>query len=152
MRHGCVSGALVPYKDKTVDREYRRQYYSRRRRENPDYNKQEKQGWRTKYPKRYILSRAKGRAKRDGIPFEITESDFDLPEYCPIFRHLKLEFSIGRTSRPDNIPSLDRINPNLGYVPGNVAVISFRANRLKNDATAQELQAIVDWINAKQSA
>ncbi len=140
----------MAYTDKEKRREYGRQYYSRRRQEDPNYNKNEHYNWKEKRPKKYILSRARSRATRDGIPFTITEDDFDIPEYCPIFRHLKLEFSSGRDSRPGNIPSLDRINPSLGYVPGNVAVISLRANRIKNNATAQELLAIAEWINAQQ--
>ena len=151
MRHGCVSGALVPYKDKTVDREYKRQYYSRRRRDDPEYSRKGQYDWRVKNPKKYLLSRARGRAKIEGIPFAITDADFEMPECCPIFKHLKLEFSKGRGTRPDNIPTLDKIIPALGYVPGNVAVISMRANRLKSDATAQELQTILDWLNGKQS-
>lgn len=40
-------------------------------------------------------------------------------------------------------PSLDKIIPSLGYVPGNVRIISARANLLKNDATVDELRAIL---------
>lgn len=141
----------MPYKDKTVDREYKRQYYSRRRRDDPEYSRKGQYDWRVKNPKKYLLSRARGRAKIEGIPFAITDADFEMPEYCPIFKHLKLEFSTGRGTRPDNIPTLDKIISALGYVPGNVAVISMRANRLKSDATAQELQTILDWLNGKQS-
>jgi len=151
MCHGRVSGALVPYKDKTVDREYKRQYYSRRRREDPEYSRKGQYDWRVKNPKKYLLSRARGRAKIEGTPFTITDADFEMPEYCPVFKHLKLEFSNGRGTRPDTIPTLDKIVPALGYVPGNVAVISMRANRLKSDATAQELQIILDWLNEKLS-
>jgi hypothetical protein len=46
-------------------------------------------------------------------------------------------------SRSDNLPSIDRIDPSKGYVKGNVWVISWRANRLKSDATFEELEAIV---------
>jgi hypothetical protein len=42
---------------------------------------------------------------------------------------------------------LDRIDNNEGYVKGNVAVISFRANTLKNNATAEELRAIADYMD-----
>jgi hypothetical protein len=52
----------------------------------------------------------------------------------------------GGQTRRDNQPSLDRVIPALGYVPGNVRVISFRANRLKQDATAEEVAAILDYI------
>jgi len=152
MRDRRLSGEVMPHKDKAVGREYKRQYYSRRRKEDPNYSRKGQYDWRIKNPKKYLLSRARGRAKIEGIPFTITEDDFNIPEYCPIFRHLKLEFSSGRGTRPDNIPTLDKIVPSLGYVSGNVAVISMRANRLKSDASAQELQAILDWVNEQTSS
>ena len=143
---GHVSRAVMPHKDKEAGREYRRGYYSRRRRDDPEYSRKEQYDWRIKHPKKYILSRARGRAKLEGIPFSITDLDFEMPTHCPVFPWLKLEFSSGRGTRPDNIPTLDKIVPSLGYVPGNVAVISMRANRLKSDATVEEMQMILDWV------
>jgi hypothetical protein len=49
----------------------------------------------------------------------------------------------------DTSPSLDKINPELGYVPGNVAIISYRANRIKNNGTAEEHRLIADWMDAQ---
>ena len=51
----------------------------------------------------------------------------------------------------ENFPSLDRIDNSKGYVPGNIAVISMRANMIKNNATLAELKAIVAYIEASQS-
>lgn len=137
----------MPRKDKEVGREYRKHYYSRRRAEDAEYSRKGQYDWRVKNPKKYLVSRARGRAKLEGLPFSITDADFEMPEYCPVFPSLKLEFSNGRGARPDNIPTLDKIIPALGYVPGNVAVISMRANRLKSDASTEELQAILDWVH-----
>lgn len=138
----------MPYKDLEVDRQYKRRYYKMRRDTDPEYSRKTQYDWRIKNPKAYILSRARGRAKVEGVPFSITVADFEIPEFCPIFPELKLEFSSGRGSRPDNIPSLDRIVPELGYVPGNVAVISFRANRLKSDASVKDLRRLLLWLEA----
>lgn len=44
-----------------------------------------------------------------------------------------------------NSPTLDRIRPDLGYVKGNVIVISGRANRIKSDATIEELRDIASF-------
>ncbi len=44
-------------------------------------------------------------------------------------------------------PSLDRLDNTLGYIPGNVQVISWKANQIKSNATLQELQAIVAWLS-----
>jgi hypothetical protein len=38
------------------------------------------------------------------------------------------------------------MNPELGYVPGNVAVISRKANLMKNDASSEELLAFAKNI------
>lgn len=139
----------MPHKDKDAGREYRKRYYSRRRKEDTEYARNMQHNWRDKNPKQYMLTRARGRAKIEGVSFSITAEDFEIPEYCPIFSELKLEFSRGRATRPDNIPTLDRIIPSKGYVPGNVAVISMRANRLKSDASADDLRKILAWLEEK---
>lgn len=63
---------------------------------------------------------------------------------CPIF-HISLSRNHkGRGS--SNSAHLDRIDPNKGYVKGNVAWISGRANRIKYNASIEELKQIVDWM------
>jgi len=51
--------------------------------------------------------------------------------------------------KKDNSPSLDRFEPSVGYVKGNVFLVCWRCNNLKRDATADELQTIVDWMKDK---
>ena len=46
----------------------------------------------------------------------------------------------------DFTPSIDRINPSEGYVKGNVIIMSNRANTLKNNATAEELERVAAWM------
>jgi hypothetical protein len=94
-----------------------------------------------------MMSRRKTDAVKAGIPFTITPDDFEIPDYCPVFPWIKLQFGSGRAQRPDCTPTLDRIIPSLGYVPGNVKVISMRANRLKSDALSWELRRIAEWID-----
>ena len=48
--------------------------------------------------------------------------------------------------------SLDCIIPELGYVPGNVAVISRRANTIKNDATIEELELVLAYMKRHEAA
>jgi len=87
-----------------------------------------------------LLSSAKNRAKEKGLEFNLTPEDIVIPEYCPVFPHIKLERGNSRTR-----PELDRIDNSLGYVKGNVCVISGRANRLKADASIAELEAILAY-------
>jgi hypothetical protein len=63
-----------------------------------------------------------------------------LPVTCPILG-VKIDYAAKRTLNAFS-PTLDRIDNKKGYVPGNVRVISHRANRLKQDATPVELYDI----------
>lgn len=92
-----------------------------------------------------MLKAAKERAKKAGVPFELTESDILIPSYCPVFG-VKLERALGSKGAGPNSPSLDRIIPSRGYVPGNIVVISFRANAAKGDLAADELVALAEFF------
>lgn len=87
-----------------------------------------------------LLSAAKERAKQKGLDFNLTHEDIVIPEFCPVLPHIKLERGNGTTR-----PELDRRDNSLGYVKGNVFIISGRANRLKADASVDELKAILAY-------
>jgi hypothetical protein len=91
---------------------------------------------------------ARKRAKNKGIPFNIEASDVVVPEYCPV---LNMRLVRDNCKMQDNSPTLDRIIPELGYVKGNVMVISWRANKAKGSASAEELQKIIEYINKSLS-
>ena len=42
----------------------------------------------------------------------------------------------------DHSPTLDRIIPKLGYIKGNVQVVSALANRIMSDATVNQVMAV----------
>lgn len=88
-----------------------------------------------------LLSRAKSRAKKRNLPFNLTAEDIVIPALCPVLG-VKLDKSTDHTER-DTSPSLDKIVPSLGYVKGNVRVISHRANMLKNNATVEEMELVL---------
>lgn len=52
---------------------------------------------------------------------------------------------MGTKHANDNSPNLDRIVNALGYVKGNVIVVSARANRLKSDSTLDELRKLIEF-------
>jgi len=95
----------------------------------------------------YLRNVCKSRAKKLGLEFNLEPEDFIIPEFCPIFG-VKLER--GGKGYHENAPSVDRLDPRKGYVKGNISIISFRANRIKADATAAELRIIADWIDAQK--
>ena len=102
-----------------------------------------------------MVSDAKFRAKRKGLPFDITTEYIEsiATDKCPIFH---TDFVWGASGKGVGInrgphgPSLDRVIPSLGYVEGNVVFISMIANRIKNDATEKELYAVADWLHDKR--
>jgi hypothetical protein len=118
-----------------------------RRLDNPEKWKVYRQTWANKHPLSATLSNCRQRAKAENIPCTITLhylESLSIPEYCPILG-IKLN-----TGKHEHKMSLDKIIPELGYVDGNIVFMSLRANRLKNDATLEELQAIVKFLEKNQ--
>jgi hypothetical protein len=109
-------------------------------------------GWTNPSSRRsylYQAMRSKYRTKkansvRRGIPFDIDFGEIDFPLVCPVLG-LDLDY-FTEEGWSDNSPSFDRIDPNKGYIRGNVAIISMRANRLKNNGTAEEHQKIAQFM------
>jgi hypothetical protein len=83
---------------------------------------------------------ARKAARLVGLDFNLEVLDIVIPDRCPVFGVL-LDPAAG--ARAPNLPSLDRIDNERGYVKGNVWVISWRANRLKSDASIEELERLV---------
>lgn len=93
--------------------------------------------------RRTILFNIKSRCRRNNIPFNLTLEDITPPEICPVFG---IPLEKGDTKINPNSPSVDRINPELGYVKGNIQVISFKANTMKSNATPEELIQFANWV------
>ena len=99
----------------------------------------------TLYPLRKLVASARQRAFKKGLAFDIELSDLVLPAMCPL---LGIPLLKGAGKICAGSPSLDRINPALGYVKGNVWVISFKANAIKQNATVQELELLVNNLKS----
>jgi hypothetical protein len=91
------------------------------------------------HTKKRMLKDAKYRAAKRNIPFNLTIDDIDVPLRCPV-----LGFVLRRRN-PERAPSLDRIIPDLGYVRGNVIVVSALANRIKSDAAINQIRLVADF-------
>ena len=68
--------------------------------------------------------------------------------HCPLLG-IELTYANCKQQRvPDNYATLDRIDSTKGYTPGNVQILSFRANTIKGDSTLEELKMITqNWGN-----
>ena len=105
----------------------------------------ERQRNRAANRERDMVGAARRRAAVLGLPFSITKDDIHIPTHCPA-----LKFKLSWKGNRETSPSLDRIIPGLGYVKGNIAVISTRANRIKYNATTAELYAVADWSHEQE--
>lgn len=90
-----------------------------------------------------ILNSARARAKKKNLPFNINIDDIIIPELCPVLG-IKLERGVGKSG--PNSPSIDRIIPNLGYVKGNIMIISHKANTIKNNSTIKEIEQVLLYM------
>ena len=91
-----------------------------------------------------MLQNARARARATGVPFILIVEDIRIPSHCPILG-LPLAQKLGKKGGGPCSPSLDKVIPEIGYVPGNIIVISNRANRIKSDATIEELRDIASF-------
>jgi hypothetical protein len=119
-----------------------------------EQRKRNAQAYKKRSPQSYrvsvMLTAAKAHAKKIQVPFAITATDLQpYPELCPV---LGIPLKYGYGKRSNNSASLDKFIPELGYVPGNVAIISDLANRIKNNATAAEVRAVADWMEKQCQA
>ena len=91
-----------------------------------------------------LYNSLKASAKKRNIPFNLTLTDLNnltFPITCPI---LGIPLSVNN-KQSDNSYSIDRIDSSKGYEIDNIIVISWKANRLKNNATNEELNKISNF-------
>ncbi len=97
-----------------------------------------------------LYSAAKKRATAKNWDFTIEVEDVIIPEFCPVLGIPLISKPVetgGRGNATDNSPSLDRIDSAKGYIKGNIAVISWKANAIKHNGTAEEHRLIADYID-----
>lgn len=119
------------------------------RKKHPEKSRAYTQKSRKVNPARALYNAAKARAKKYGIVFSLDFADVVMPDRCPV-----LGIAFGQNTGRGmgafaDSPSLDRIIPNLGYVPGNVQVVSRLANTMKSNATPEQLLAFSEWVRRK---
>lgn len=91
----------------------------------------------------------KARATERGLSFDLTEEYLKSiwTDTCPVFgTPLNIEALKGDLQHAQ----LDKVVPALGYVQGNVVWLSQRANRIKDDATLEDLERLITWLKSLQ--
>lgn len=114
--------------------------------------------WRS--PKGYLKQKlsaivlsAKRRAFEKNLPFDI-DVDYLLSLYpkdnlCPV---LGIELAFGNDNGRNNSPSIDRIIPALGYTKGNIIIVSLKANRIKQNATPEEIIKVGEFYQMMENS
>jgi len=96
-----------------------------------------------------LLYAARSRARAGNFECSITPKDIKIPKKCPVLG-IDLFQNIGcgaaKGAENENAPSIDRVDTRKGYIPGNIAVISKRANSRKSDASIEEIFAILAYF------
>ena len=95
-------------------------------------------------PRVNLIQNAKNRAKQKGLEFAITVEDITIPETRPF---LGIPLFVNDSKIGDNSPTLDRLDNSKGYIPGNVITVSYKANRMKSNATLEELRLLVENLS-----
>lgn len=96
-----------------------------------------------KYRATRAWSRKKYECAKKKIMFDLEPIDFVPPETCPALG-IPLLYSDGR-KLTWNSPSLDRIDPDLGYVKGNIIIVSHLANSIKNNASPSQILKVAQF-------
>lgn len=107
-----------------------------------------------RHPLKTLLIDAKKRAKQKNLDFtiDVNNPGIQIPEFCPVLNIPLFTKRDGTPGGGPNSPSIDRIDNTKGYVPGNIIVVSNRANSLKKDASLNELIQVVNFYGELQRA
>lgn len=92
-----------------------------------------------------LLNQLKSSAKRRGIEFDLKSTDIDeigIPVTCPV---LGIPLKFHRNKVQDDSVSFDRIDSSKGYTKDNLVIVCHRVNKLKSNATLDEMKAIVNF-------
>jgi len=98
-----------------------------------------------------IIRQARYRAARANPPIPHTVDaayiKSILTDKCPVFG-TPFVFRGNKRMLPES-PSLDRLDPKLGYVPGNIVIISVKANLIKSAYGSEEVLKVGEWLKSR---
>ena len=137
MKRMEISDDSVLETKREYHREYNRPYMKQWRKDNPDKIKQIYKKTRGINRLAGLIRCTRQTAKKRGLDHTITTEDLAKTLVCPL-TGIEIDWDVG-TGRHMKNPSIDRIDPEKGYVPGNVEVMSCLGNTMKCNATPEQL-------------
>jgi hypothetical protein len=136
----CQSTVAKLWTERNADKIKQSYKEYRSRPENKKRHADQERNRRLRNPQKSLFLRVRRRCKDENIPFHLTLEDIVIPTHCPVFGT-----PISLSDR-DFWPTVDRINPKGHYTKDNIVIMSMRANRLKSDATLEELYKITRFL------
>ena len=147
---GCKLGVRPECKVclKVKREEYRSSYKTKHNENNRAYYRRRAEDY-TINPALYLYTIARKRATKYNMEFTITENDIHVPEKCPI-TGVKLEVYVN-TAKQSYLyaASLDRVDNSRGYIPGNIRVISRKANMMKRDLNIEMAEKLIKYMKGE---
>lgn len=139
----------MPYKDKEVAKLKSEERWIKWAKENPEKANDRMRKWRRRNPEYMLHVSARRRAERDGTEFSITKEDIpSIPEICPVAL-IPIHFREDKKKGPcDNSPTLDRVDPEKGYVKNNLRILSHKGNRWKSDMTISDVERLLNYMKS----
>ena len=164
----------MPYKDPAAEKAYRKAWWAKNRdnqlarlkeryRSNPEYYRERSKAWslahhgwqrgrmlkrRRKFPFHHLLKIAEERAKRKGVAFALTR-EWASARWTGKCEITGLPFAFredGKTGPLPRSPSIDRIKPELGYIPENCRFALACINSFKHLGTDQDMLEVCQAI------
>jgi len=106
--------------------------------QNSDKGKETRKKYVPTKSKEYVIwYRAKENSIKRVLDFNLDVEDIIIPQYYPLLG-MELKYDI-KDCNEDDYYSIDRIDSSLGYVKGNIQIISNLANTMKNKSTKEQL-------------
>jgi hypothetical protein len=134
--------------------EYNRKWWERNKPKRKEYKQNEKARLtrlKKENPLEWIRAtwsaRTAGKGQRG---YKVKFDDLKWPTHCPILG-IEINYKPGNVQHDWNRWSIDRLDSSKGYVAGNVAVISLKANTIKSFGTAEEHERIAAWMRAYEA-
>ena len=101
----------------------------------------------------HVLCTLRDKSVKNNIPFDITKQDLidmqNKSDTCPCCFE---PFDFNLNGKNPHSPSVDRVIPELGYVPGNVEMICYECNRRKNSSSIEQIERIIRYMKKYEVA
>lgn len=139
----------LQYKCKACDLDYQTKRREENRLKMLDYSRkyQTKKRKEFDYRLQMLLNASRQRSKKKSRENNLTIQDikdaFPKDGLCPIFG---IKMAFGNVGFRENSPSIDRLDSKKGYTRDNIQIISWKANRIKKDASIEELELILAYM------